>query len=154
MPSHHNDPCTLSLSRLRLHLNINFPPLCLLFSEAQQNWAAFMNELFSLFFFMNERLSLTSSVSLWRCMQMNVWMEQRRDWQTAPKALSPSLTHKLPSNHRRVGWLMLYTHTHLYTEAEPIQYMSAVFLSSNISCTSAMLLKSDIKTPVKCFLLI
>lgn len=91
-------------------------------SEASLTWAAFMNELslFFFFFFMNERLSLTSCDGA--CRLICEWSGER-DWQTAPEALSPSLTYKLPSNHRRVGWLMLYTHTHIhfYTEAEPIQ---------------------------------
>lgn len=152
---------TLSQSVARLpallHLHINFPPLLFFFP-----WHSRTVQLLSmnfLSFFMNERLSLTSSVSLWRCMQMNVWMERRRDWQTAPKALSPSLTHKLPSNHRRVGWLMLYTHTHNYTLRQS-QYSTWVPLfSSNISCTSELLLKCVINTllawltPVASFLI-
>lgn len=95
-----------------LHLHIKFPLLCLSVCGTEE-LCSFYEWTFS--FFMNERLSLTSSVSLRRSMQMNVWMDQRRDWQMAPKAFSPSLSHKLASNHRRVGWLMLHTHSYTHT---------------------------------------
>lgn len=88
---------------------------------------------FSLFL-MNERLSLTLSVSLWRSLQMNVWMDHRRDWQTAPRAFSPSSTHKLPSNHKRVGWLMLHTHTYIL---KPSQYSTRRVLCSSLLTPAA-----------------
>lgn len=40
--------------------------------------------------FFYEWEALTHFLCLWWCMQMNVWMERRRDWRTAPEAPAPS----------------------------------------------------------------
>jgi len=104
-------------------------------------------------------LSLYDGARRWMCEWSRAEIDRR------PLRHSyPSLIHKLPSNHRQAGWLMLYTHTHthlqLYTEAEPIECQSASSLSSDITCTSEMLLKCimntllDWLTPLKCFHLI
>lgn len=94
-----------SLPQLHLHSSC-----CLLWSIAEQ--CSFMNELF---FYEWEAPAHSPPTTLSLC-DMNVWMEQQREIDRQPPRLSsPSLRFKLPSNHRRAGWLMLYTHSRAHT---------------------------------------
>lgn len=90
--------------------HVNFPaPLRASFDSRRfSEWT--FSPLF--FFFMNERLSLTSCDCDGACRWMCEWSRGEIDGRPLRLLLPPSFHHKVPSNHRRVGWLMLYTHTH------------------------------------------
>lgn len=94
-------------------LSFTFPLVSFFLRHKRMVQLSWMN---FFFFFMNESLAHYISLSLYdaACRYMCEWSRGEIDRQP-PQATSPSLTHTPPSNHRRAGWLMLYTHSPTYT---------------------------------------
>ena len=109
----------------------------------------FMNELslsrsLSFFLWMRGSHSLPLSLCDAACRWICEWSGGEIDRRPLRLSLSlPSLTHKLPSNHRRVGWLMLYTHTHTHTHTDTYtlkqsQYSTWVLYSSLLTSVAPL----------------